>query len=65
MRRMQIRMQEAEKRMIQDDILTDDVLMEASGEFPGPTGTVPTELYEDGDKLASYPGCMGMRLGDK
>ena len=38
---MQLRMQEAEKRMIQDDILTDDVLMEPSGEFPRPSGMVP------------------------
>ena len=33
-----MRMQEAEKRMIQDDILTDDMLMVASGEFSRPRG---------------------------
>jgi len=37
-------MQEAEKRMIQDDILTDDVLMEPSGEFPRPSGMVLFQL---------------------
>lgn len=33
LKRMQLRMQEAEKRMIQDDIFTDDMLLVASGEF--------------------------------
>lgn len=54
LRRMQLRMQEAEKRMIQDDILTDDVLMEPSGEFPRPSGMVlfPPPSYLSFRKMA-------------
>ena len=38
LKRMQLRMQEAEKRMIQDDIINDDMLMVGSGEFAIPRG---------------------------
>ena len=39
LRHVQMRMAEAEKRMIQDDILSDDMLMVASGEFFKPSNT--------------------------
>ena len=42
-----MRMQEAEKRMIQDDVLTDDMLLVGSGEFARPRG----ELRKLGHKL--------------
>ena len=38
LRRMQQRMEEAEKRMIHDDILTDEMMLIASSEFTRPKG---------------------------